>query len=243
MSEIKKQKLIGILFVFGVISVSIPYTILTITFQYPKILRLPVSEILHKFSNGGSGLILTWWLFAIGGLTLLFAYNLLASILKKKIWYADLILHIGTISCVVQIIGLLRWTFIVPILANFYTNENSPYSKESIELVFIVIHQLGGVILGEHIGQIFTILWIFLISYAMHDNGMISKKSKYFAQIGGIIYLFAQFELIKTIIPDMFTIKFSGLIGSTMWLSWLLWIGIHIYSTKKDLLDSVSNEK
>jgi hypothetical protein len=237
MSEIKKQKLIGILFVLGVISVSIPYTILTITFQYPKILRLPISEILQKFSNGGPSLVFTWWLFAIGGLTLFFAYNLLGSLLRKKIWYADLIQHIGTISCVLQIVGLLRWTFIVPLLANFYTADNSPYSKESVELVFIVIHQLGGVILGEHLGQIFTILWIFLISFAMYESGIISRNSKRFAMLAGVIYLFAQLELIKTIFPDTFTIKFAGLLGSTMWLIWLLWIGIHFLSSKNNLVD------
>jgi hypothetical protein len=237
MSEIKKQKLIGILFVLGVISVSIPYTILTITFQYPKILRLPVSEILQKFSNGGPSLVFTWWLFAIGGLTLFFAYNLLGSLLRKKIWYADLILQFGTIACVLQIVGLLRWTFIVPLLANFYTAENSPYSKESVELVFIVIHQLGGVILGEHLGQIFTILWIFLISYGMYEGGVISRKSKHFAQLGGLIYLFAQLELIKTIFPNTFTIKFAGLLGSTIWLIWMLWIGIHFLSSKKSLVE------
>jgi hypothetical protein len=118
MSEIKKQKLIGILFILGVISVSIPYTILTVTFQYPKILRLPVSEILQKFSNGGPSLVFTWWLFAIGGLMLFFAYNLLGSLLRKKIWYADLILQFGTISCVLQIVGI--WS-----QANFSKEELS----------------------------------------------------------------------------------------------------------------------
>lgn len=53
---------------------SIPYTILTMTFEYPGILRQDTGTILTKFHNGGSSLVLTWWAFTIPGLPLLIAY-------------------------------------------------------------------------------------------------------------------------------------------------------------------------
>lgn len=232
-TELKIQKFIGILFVAGVILVTIPYIILSIQFNYPRILRQPVGEILEKFQEGGTGLILTWWLFAISGIIILVAYNLLGIRLKRKIWYADLIIQIGNISAIVQIIGLMRWIFIVPLLSGLYTSKSDIYSKDLIELIFLSIHQYGGVILGEHLGQIFTISWMLLTSTAMHKARIISKYNKYFAYLASSIYILAQLELFKTIFPDLITIKFAGLIGSTLWLVWLTWIGtIFIKSDK-----------
>jgi hypothetical protein len=124
-TELKIQKFIGILFVAGVILVTIPYIILSIQFNYPRILRQPVGEILEKFQEGGTGLI-----------------------------------H-------------MRWIFIVPLLSGLYTSKSDLYSKDLIELIFLSIHQYGGVILGEHLGQIFTNSWMILTSTAMQN-----KKNK-----------------------------------------------------------------
>jgi len=234
--KLNQQKKIGFLFVTGVIFILIPYTILTIIFEYPKILRQPVADILVKFNSLGSTLILTWWLFAISGIILLIAYNLLGSKLKDKIWYADLLIHLGTISGILQIIGLIRWTFIIPILAKSYVSTDSQYSKEIIEQVFFVIHQFGGVILGEHLGQIFTIIWTLLTAYALYHLRIISRFSKYFAYTASFIYTLAQLELFKTIFPDLISVKFSGLIGSTMWLVWLTWLGCLFIKSKKVIL-------
>ena len=53
------MKKTGILFILGAIGVFVPYTILTIIFQYPDILREPAGTILTKFQDGGTPLILT----------------------------------------------------------------------------------------------------------------------------------------------------------------------------------------
>lgn len=222
--------------ILGVIFVTIPYVVLSIQFDYPRILRKPIPEILMNFQKGGTNLIMIWWIFAISGIFILIAYNMLGSKLKDKIWYADSIILIGSISGILQIIGLMRWTFIVPLLAQSYTSDSSPYSKESIELLFLVIHQFGGVILGEHLGQLFTILWVFISSQALFQIGAITKFCKNFALISACIYLLAQLDLFKTIFPDLISVKFSGLIGSTMWLVWLTWLGSLFIKSKKVLL-------
>src|ERR1700750_1411004 len=67
-------KVIGWLLIIGAVGVLIPYTILTISFDYPGILRNETSVILLKFHKGGSKLIWTWFWFALGGITLIPAY-------------------------------------------------------------------------------------------------------------------------------------------------------------------------
>lgn len=69
----KSETKIGWLLIAGAIGVFIPYTVLTITFEYPDILRQDTGIVLTKFHEGGASLIFTWWFFAILGMPLLIA--------------------------------------------------------------------------------------------------------------------------------------------------------------------------
>ena len=64
----KTEQKIGISLIVGAIGVLLPYTILTIIFDYPDILRQDTGVILTKYHEKGSNLIWTWWAFAILGL-------------------------------------------------------------------------------------------------------------------------------------------------------------------------------
>jgi hypothetical protein len=83
----KTEKIIGILLILGAIGVFIPYTILSIIFDYPNILRQDAGIILTKFHEGGASLIFVWWLFAILGLPLLAAYVSLGQKLENKFYF------------------------------------------------------------------------------------------------------------------------------------------------------------
>ena len=132
----KPEKQLGILLVLGAIGVLIPYTILTIIFEYPAILRQETGVILTKFHNGGSRLILTWWAFAILGLPLLVAYSKLGKLLEDKIPAVRWVTTIGIISGIAQIIGLLRWVFVVPVIASSYVNTTDPALRRQLKLPF-----------------------------------------------------------------------------------------------------------
>jgi hypothetical protein len=80
----RTEKITGILFIVGAVGVFIPYTILTIIFDYPDILRQDPGIILTRFHDGGSSLILTWFAFALLGLPLIGAYVLLGQRLENK---------------------------------------------------------------------------------------------------------------------------------------------------------------
>lgn len=224
----KPQKTIGFLFIIGAIGVFIPYTILTIIFDYPDILRLPPSVVLQKFHNGGATLIFTWLAFALLGLPLLVAYSLLGKQLESKFPSVRWITTIGIVSGIVQIIGLLRWVFIVPVLANDYINTSDPMIQKAIIVNFKVIHQFGGVLLGEHLGQVFTIIWSVAIAYTLFKASIISKWLTWLGYILSIIYLFAQAELFATVLPAFPVWDLAGFIGSTLWLIWLMLIGYRI---------------
>jgi hypothetical protein len=173
------EKTIGMLLIAGAIGVFIPYTVLTVTFEYPDILRQDTGSILTKFYKGGSSLILTWWwAFAIFGVPLLIAYILIGQKFENRHSVIRSATTLGIISVVVQIIGLLRWVFVVPVLANHYVSTTDAAIKNAAIVSFQTIHQFGGVLLGEHLGQLFTIAWTVMISYTFIKIKLFSKMAE-----------------------------------------------------------------
>jgi hypothetical protein len=229
-----KTKLTGSLFIIGAVALFIPYTMLTIIFEYPDILRQDTGVILIKFHDGGSTLIWTWFAFAITGLPLMPAYILLGQKLEAKTSWIRVATTIGVIGLVVQMIGLLRWTFVVPVLADTFVSANDESTKAAAVVVFKAVHQFGGVILGEHLGQLFTIIWSVLVTIAFVKQKLMPAWVNVLGFASSSIYLVAQLELFATVMPQMPVWDMAGFIGSTLWLVWLIIIGVYRLRNKND---------
>lgn len=228
----KTETNIGLLFILGAIGVLIPYTILTIIFEYPDILRQDTSVILTKFYQGGSQLIWSWFAFAIVGIPLIPAYVMLGEKLENKSSLIRVASTLGVTGLIVQMIGLLRWTFVVPMLADTYVHASDDATRSAAIIAFKTIHQFGGVLLGEHLGQLFTILWTILVSIEFIRFNIVPMWMNLLGIVSAIIYLFAQAELLSTVIPHIPVWDMAGFIGSTLWLIWLVVIGIQFMRNK-----------
>jgi hypothetical protein len=229
----KTEKTISILLILGAIGVLVPYTILTIIFNYPDILREETGIILTKFHEGGNALIWTWWAFAILGLPLVNAYILIGQKFEQTFSFVRWATTLGVIGLMVQMIGLLRWTFVVPVLASNFVNGND-MTKIASKVAFQIVHQYGGVVLGEHIGQLFTIIWTVMMTYAFAKLKLFPQWTIWLGYISSLIYLLAQTELFATVMPSIPVLNWAGFIGSTLWLVWLIVIGVILLSTKID---------
>jgi hypothetical protein len=132
-------------------------------FEYPDILRRPTSEVLERFRAGGSSLVLLWWAFMLSGLLLIAGAVLLGQVLG----FGGIVLlatTIGVLAGLVQMLGLLRWVYVVPTLARAYADPTlSAEEREVQAAVFRALHQYLGVGVGEHLGYLFTGLWSVLI--------------------------------------------------------------------------------
>lgn len=83
-------------------------------------------------------------------------------------------------------------------------------------------------ILGEHLGQLFTIIWTIMMTTAFAQLKLFPKWVILLGYGSSIIYLFAQAELFATVIPNVPVIDWAGFLGSTLWILWLLIIGVKI---------------
>lgn len=220
------NKTIGTLLIVSAIALLVPYTMLTIIFEYPDILRQNTGTILGKFYQGGNSLIWTWFAFAVTGLPLLPAYTMIGQKFENKAPLVRMATTIGVIGLIVQMIGLLRWPFVVPVLADTFVHATDEVTKAAAIVSFKTIHQFGGVILGEHLGQLFTIAWTVMMTISFAKLKLMPKWINWLGIISSVIYLLAQAELFATVIKGFPVWDMAGFIGSTLWLVWLIIVGV-----------------
>lgn len=230
----RKQKTTGWLLLAGAAGVLIPYIILTLIFDYPDILRQDAGTLLTRFHEGGAGLTGTWFAFAIMGLPLVPAYILLGQQLENRSAWARTATTIGIAGLIVQMIGLLRWTFVVPMLADNYVHATDAAAKAAAVSSFRTLHQFAGVLMGEHLGQLFTILWTVMISVILVRIKWFPKWMGWLGITSSFIYLLAQAELFSTVIPGFPVWDLAGFIGSTLWLAWLVIAGVLLIRKKQE---------
>lgn len=140
-------------------------------FEYPDILLRPTSEVLERFRAGGAGLILLWWTFMLSGLLLIAGAVLLGQVLGFGV-IVPVATTIGVLAGFVQMLGLLRWVYVVPGLARAYTDPSAgTEQKEATAAVFRALHQYLGVGVGEHLGYLFTGIWSVLVGIAIVGDG------------------------------------------------------------------------
>lgn len=222
----KPTRTIGWLFILASVALFVPYTLLTLTFDYPDILRQAPGEVLQRFHAGGPALVYTWWAFAMVGLPLLPAYTGLGQLLQPRFFWMRTATALAVTGGIVQVIGLLRWTFVVPVVAARYVAAPDEAARRAQEGIFEAVHQYGGVILGEHLGQLFSIAWTIYLSLALWRAGFFAKGLHILGLAASAIYLLAQGELFATVVPGFPVWDLAGFLGSTLWLIWLLALGI-----------------
>jgi hypothetical protein len=207
------------------------FTLLQINFEYPDILRQPATVVMEKFVAGGSGLITNWYLMVISSILFIpISVMLHPYLARDDTPYMPLATTFGVIAGVVQMLGFIRWTFLVPTLASTYLNPSTSETiRAAIEVTFIAFNQYAGVGIGEHLGYIFTALWTILVSLAM-------PKSKYFRPwLGWMGIALALGILLGTLEPA--GVPFVGLINAiaySVWAVWIVILGIRLLIVKEN---------
>ena len=81
---------------------------------------------------------------------------------------------VGVLAGLVQMLGLLRWVYLVPWLARAH-DEATPEEQRPIEITFEAFHRFLGVGVGEHLGYLLTGLWSALFGLALVSGTQLSE--------------------------------------------------------------------
>lgn len=191
-------------------------------FEYPDILRRPANEILDRFRAGGSSLILLWWMFTLSGLLLIPAVVLLGQTLGFT-GIVPLAVTVGVLAGLVQILGLLRWVYLVPALARMNAEpalENG--QREANIAVFRAMHQYLGVGVGEHLGYLFTGIWSVLAGVAIVGTELIPTWMGWIGIAVGVGLIVGSAEFLGPNEEHGWTL--AGAAIPILYIAWSLWL-------------------
>ncbi len=227
------QKLVGgALFAFPLL-IQIPYGMLIATYEYPAILRQPAEAILTKFAAGGPSLIAAWYLYGAAILPLLLAMAALPGVVRaRRAWLLEAVTRVGVASAVVQMIGLLRWVFAVPPLAAaFVQPAATAEAKAAIVVSFNTQHQLFGVMLGEHLGQLLLAAWTIGVVLSLPVHTMRDRVRFGLGLLAGTLFLIGLGDGLATVATLPVNVSAVPGIAFLIWsvwccvLGWTVWRG------------------
>lgn len=233
MGHLQFVRTTGILFIFLVILLNIPYILLIQTFEYDDILRQPVDVVLTQFHAGGARLILTWFAFGLAALLFIPASLLLHQVLTLQLQRSDrpylaIATFMGALSGILQAIGLMRWVFVVPVLANLYIDSSAnATTREAVSIIYQAVHQYGGVVIGEYLGQTLLISWTLGVGLTMRSSPLFKSWIVWWGLFTIPLLVMGQSELLATVIPRMPVVEATP-IGFMLWEIWLLMVGISL---------------
>jgi Domain of unknown function (DUF4386) len=220
------RRVTGIILILTPIAFNIFFTLLSVTFEYPDILRKPTGYVLRHFDAGGSSLVAIWYGFMLTAVLFVPLAVLVHKILpRENTPYMAVATAFGIIAGVVQFLGLVRWPFLVPYLAETYlAPASSPATREAVAVVFQAFNQYAGVGVGENLGYLFTGLWSMLVALAMFGSLLPLR-----GWLGLLGMVSAVSILVGTLEPAGFEPAANiVVIGYILWSIWLALFGIFL---------------
>jgi len=193
-------------------------------FDYPEILRKHTQEILQRFRDGGSGLVLLWWSFAMTAVLLAPAAVLLSGALPG----ADSTLlalgsAAGVLAAVVQFLGLIRWPFLVPYPARTATAPDASAARqEAVDVVFQSFNRYLGVAVGEHLGYLFSGAWSVLAGVAMIQSNAVPAWLGIVGIAVGAVLALCSLEFVGLFEPHGW--KLAATLTPVTYVVWSLWL-------------------
>jgi hypothetical protein len=200
------------------------FALLGVRFDYPDILRRPTGEVLARFRDGGTGLVLLWWAFALSAL----AFAPLVVLVSQAIGDADgTLLAVGTtvgvLAAIVQFLGLIRWPFLVPYLARVDDEPGiSPARREAVDVVFQAFNRYLGVAVGEHLGYALTGAWSVLTGAALTQTAAVPSWLGVAGILVGAILMLCSLEFVGRFEPAGW--ELAGAVTPYAYIAWSLWL-------------------
>lgn len=211
------------------LAANVPFALLVDRFGYDDVLREPPLQVLAAFRAGGPELILIWLSFALCALAFLWVSAWTSEAIRGgggrwPAWATAA----GAASAVAQAVGLSRWSFVVPGLADRALDGSAVESAVAVG-AYQALHQFAGVAIGEWLGQTLLAAWTLAVGLALTRGplarGVWTRVLGAVALILAPLWVVGQVELLATVDPAFPGFQITQWVF-TAWLGWLLALGV-----------------
>jgi len=200
------------------------FATLASTFDYPDVLRKPTSEVLSRFRDGGTRLVLLWWAFAMTAVLLApVAVLTSASLDGANHTVLAMATAVGVLAAGVQFLGLIRWPFLVPYLARVDADEQAtPAQREAVDVVFQSFNRYLGVAVGEHLGYLLTGTWSILLGVALTETSVAPHWLGIVGIVIGALLALCSLEFVGPFETEGW--KVAAMLTPITYVAWSLWL-------------------
>jgi hypothetical protein len=158
----------------------------------------------------------------LSGLLLIPAVVLLGQALGFR-GIVPLAVSIGVLAGLVQMLGLLRWVYLVPSLARTFADPDvEAGQREATVAVFRAMHQFLGVGIGEHLGYLFTGIWSVLTGVAILGRDVVPTWMGWIGIVVGSGLIIGSAEFLGPNEEDGWSI--AGAAIPILYIGWSLWL-------------------
>ena len=203
---------------------NVAFAVLAKTFDYPDILRRPTHEVLARFRDGGTKLLLWWWIFALTAAALAPLAVLVAQALNDANGTLLIVgATVGVLAGLVQLLGLIRWPFLVPYLARVDADPDaSPAQHEAVDIVFQSFNRYLGVAVGEHLAYLLTGTWTVLVGITFTQTTLAPGWLGIPGIIIGAVLALCSLEFVGPAERDGW--KLAATLTPLTYIAWSLWL-------------------
>ena len=208
----------GLLLIIVPIAFNATFFLLQKAFEYPDILRKPTDYVLRRFKEGDAPLRRLWYAFTFSAVLFAPVPVMVGLVFQPAApWYLVVGTAVGVLAGAVQFLGLIRWPFLVPSLADMYIQPDATQAtRDSVVVVFQAFHRYAGVAIGEHLGYIFTSTWTILLCIAIIATDLVNPLFGWLGIVPALGVLMGVFEETG--------FKAAGAINAISYILWSVWL-------------------
>ncbi len=250
MFDTRTARLTAILLFVEVALINVSFLVLQSVFEFPAILNKPAAHVLPLFYKNNSIVIPAYYAFTISSMLLIPLALLLHRILTPKpSTFMTITTTLGIVTAVFQILGFMRWPFLVPYLATTYVNpQTSDATRQSIEVFYNAFNIYAGHTVGEHLGFLFNAVWGILLSIAILRSPLFTGRRWRWVGIVGFVLsagvlgnplqdLSLNFVSTNTyyFISNLTLVNLIYLISYALWAVWLIAPAVRLLTLREQV--------
>jgi len=190
--------------------------LLASAFNFPDILRQNPNERFTLFQANQGTIIPAYYMMSITSLLQVFMATAMYHLTKRGRLVDIFALTAGVLLGIFQMLGFFRWVVLIPMLSTAYAAQEA--SSETIFFLEKFANTYFGMTVGEHMGTLFTGLWLIALGIVLVKNNAFDKKLAWLGLISGVTLFIQSYESVASE-----SLRFLEDISIALWALYVVW--------------------
>lgn len=186
------------------------------SFDFPDILRKSPDERFTLFQANQGTIVLAYYMMSVTSILQVYMAVAIYQITRKGQMVDLFAVTSGVLSGVFQMLGFFRWVILIPMLSNAYNTKE--IASETIFFLEKFANTYMGMTVGEHLGTLFTGLWLIALGVVIIQNNAVDKKLAWLGLISGVALFIQSYESVNAS-----ALSLLGDISIALWALYVVW--------------------